>query len=336
MMMVEKNNRQVLQPILEWIGKNVNGQAPAVQTRRAANDSTALKLANMTMFWAGTEHKRMGYGTILQGQMFVQAFEPAEVRHPLPIVLVHGGGGSSLHYMGVGGMSGWAHHYVQAGYRTYLVDRPGHGRSPYHPEALGEIGANPMYTQILGDTQRAATGPNKQWLGTGGIGDPLLDQIMAGQNAAPRDNALAQEFWRTHGGQLIDAIGPAIVQTHSAGGPFGWIVANERPTLVKAVVSFEGAGAPLVPPDPARSLTTLAGIPMMYLTAANSGRTNGPAIVEALARAGARAEHIALKDRGILGNGHFAMFEKNRKDVFEVIRGWIEKTLPPARTPARA
>ena len=57
---------------------------------------------------------------------------------------------------------------------------------------------------------------------------------------------LAQTLWRKHGAELVDAIGPTILFTHSAGGPFGWLVANERPNLVKAVVSFEGATAPLV------------------------------------------------------------------------------------------
>ena len=66
---------------------------------------------------------------------------------------------------------------------------------------------------------------------------------------------------------------------------------------------------------------------MMYLTAENSGRTQGAAIVEALSTLGARAEHITIKDRGITGNGHFAMFETNRKQVFDVIRGWIEMNL---------
>ena len=37
-----------------------------------------------------------------------------------------------------------------------------------------------------------------------------------------------------------------MILTHSAGGPFGWLVANERPNLVKALASFEGATAPLV------------------------------------------------------------------------------------------
>jgi hypothetical protein len=32
-----------------------------------------------------------------------------------------------------------------------------------------------------------------------------------------------------------------------------------------------------------------------------------------------------MKERGLLGNSHFAMFEHNRRQVFELIRGWIEQ-----------
>jgi hypothetical protein len=34
------------------------------------------------------------------------------------------------------------------------------------------------------------------------------------------------------------------------------------------------------------------------------------------------------RNHGILGNGHFMMLENNRKQVFEVIRDWIEKRVP--------
>jgi hypothetical protein len=103
-------------------------------------------------------------------------------------------------------------------------------------------------------------------------------------------------------------------------------VANERPNLVKAVVSFEGATAPLVGPggSPGTPLPNLKGLPMMYLLAERGGR-NGQPILEALTASGARAELINLKDRNILGNSHFAMFENNRRQVLDVIRGWIEE-----------
>jgi hypothetical protein len=69
------------------------------------------------------------------------------------------------------------------------------------------------------------------------------------------------------------------------------------------------------------------GVPMAYFTAANSGRSQGPAIVAALNASGARAEHIGFAERGVRGNGHFAMIETNRREAFELIRGWIDRTV---------
>jgi len=359
-MMMEKNNRQALQPILEWIAKNVETPGPLITPARPTE--TAIKTVENGIFWVGVERKKTDYGTIARGQMFVQYFIPQEVRHPLPIVLVHGGGGSMLHYMGVDGNAGWAHYFIQTGYRVYLVDRPGHGRAPYHPDALGPIGTTSTYEQITGDTLGSAKGPNKQWPWTGEIGDKLLDQIMAGQNAAPADNVTAHTMWAKAGAELLDKIGPAIIQVHSAGGPFGYLVANERPNLVKAIVNVEGGGAAFAGPnvwgltdaplaydppvgDPSqlatknvtpamgpayrlqadgnvRKLKNLQGIPIVYVTAEKSGR-NGEGHVAFLNQAGCTAEEMRLKDRGILGNGHFMMLENNRKQVFEAINGWI-------------
>jgi pimeloyl-ACP methyl ester carboxylesterase len=340
MMMVEKNSRQVLQPIIEWITKNVTGsntESPA--PRRGSGDSLAIKVANTGIFWVGTgNRKKMPYGTIHVGQMFVQYFEPAEQRYPLPVILVHGGGGQMVHYMGLGGMSGWAHHFIQSGYTVYLVDRPGHGRSPYHPDALGEIGPLVTYDLLTRDTVTSARTPNRQWAGTSGdVGDPLVDQLVAAANSAPRDAQLAQSLWKRSGGELVERVGPCILLTHSAGGPFGWLVANEKPNLVKAVVSFEGATAPLVGPGGAAGtpLPNLKDMPIMYLLSERGGRAGKP-ILDALTQSGARAELTDLKDRGILGNSHFAMFENNRRQVFDVIKGWIEERVPPGASTSTA
>jgi pimeloyl-ACP methyl ester carboxylesterase len=325
MMMIEKNNRHVLQPILEWIQKNV--PASSARATNASNgatkkDSTAMKLADQGFFWVGAEHKTMPYGTIISGQMYVQYLIPAQVRHAYPVIVVHGGTGQMLHYMGAGdGLAGWAHYYVQEGYRVYLVDRPGHGRAPYHPDALGPIGPQPAYSALVTELKRVTTGPNRQWPGTADLTDPVVDQLMAMQNAAPQDQALAQRLWATRGAELLDKVGPAIIMTHSAGGPFGWLAASERPKMVKAIVCVEGGGAP---PDP----RNLQGIPIAYVTAEKSGRTQGPALVASLKQAGCDAEDFQLKDRGILGNGHFMMLENNRRQVFDAIRGWLEQKLP--------
>jgi pimeloyl-ACP methyl ester carboxylesterase len=361
LMMVEKNNRQVLQPILDWAAKNVEAGSALPGPRLS---ESALKLGDQGYFWVGAEHKKMPYGTILVGQMFVQYLIPAQVRHPFPVVLVHGGTGQMLHYMGVGeGQAGWAHYYVQAGYRVYLIDRPGHGRAPYHPDALGPIGAQPTYEMIVPDLQRS-----HRWAGSGQIGDPSVDQLMASQNAAPQDNIMAHHLWASRGAELLDKIGPAIVQVHSAGGPFGWLVANERPHLVKAIVNVEGGGAPFSAQTPwgitdiplafdppvsdasqlvtrevpaangvpayklqaegnVHKLKNLAGVPIACVTSERSGRTQGPTVVAFLKQAGCTAEDLQLKDHGVLGNGHFMMLETNRKQVFDVIESWLDRNV---------
>jgi pimeloyl-ACP methyl ester carboxylesterase len=364
LMMVEKNNREVLQPILDWTAKNVEKDAVIPGPRLS---ESALKLADQGFFWVGAEHKKMPYGTILAGQMYVQYLVPARVRHPYPVVLVHGGTGQMLHYMGGGdGQAGWAHYYAQAGYRVYLVDRPGHGRAPYHPDALGPIGPQPTYEMIVPDLLRS-----HRWAGSGQIGDPSVDQLMASQNAAPQDNVMAHRFWASHGAELLDKIGPSIVQVHSAGGPFGWLVANERPRLVKAIVNVEAGGVPFSPQTPwgltdiplafeppvsdpsqlatrdvpasnglpayklqaeggIHKLKNLEGIPIVYVTSERSGHMQGPTVVAFLKQAGCTADDLQLKDRGILGNGHFMMLETNRKQVFDVIENWLEHNVVKA------
>lgn len=350
-MMMERNNREILQPMLDFLDRTItpyalrkigNRRAPAVAR---SNDSTALKLADFGNFWAGARAKEMPYGVIADSATFVQYLIPAEVRFQFPVVLIHGGSAQMLHYMGNGdGASGWAHHYAQAGYRVYLVDRPGHGRSVYHPENLGPIAPLATYEQLLPEFQRAARGPNKQWPGTGEIGDPLIDQFMASQNGLPQSFATNPGQGFEHIAQLLDRIGPAIIQTHSAAGTIGWLAAEARPALCKAVICFEGGGAPLVSAAPpggrggraggagrgggpaapeARLLRGVNGMPMLYFTAENSGRTNGPDIVKQLVVSGARAEHVFLQERGLRGNGHMAMLENNRKEINAFLREWI-------------
>ena len=349
-MMAEKNNREILNPIFDFLDKTIAPYAAKkIGARRAPaarpGDSTALKLADFGNFWIGAKAKEMPYGVIADAATFVQYLIPAQVRQPLPVVLIHGGSAQMLHYMGNGdGASGWAHHYAQAGYQVYLVDRPGHGRGVYHPENLGPISPLATYEQLLPEFQRSAKGPNKQWPGTGEIGDPLLDQFMASQNGLSTrfQPDLSQGF--EHIAQLLDRIGPAIIQTHSAAGTIGWLAAEARPALCKAVICFEGAGAPLVAqPAPGggggraggpganapatRRLNGVNGMPILYFTAENSGRTNGPEIVAALNASGAKAEHVFLQERGLRGNGHMAMLENNRKPINDFLRSWIEQNV---------
>jgi pimeloyl-ACP methyl ester carboxylesterase len=58
------------------------------------------------------------------------------------------------------------------------------------------------------------------------------------------DGAKTQRLNQQALAALLDRIGPAIILTHSQSGPLGWLIADTRPQLVKAVVAVEPAGPP--------------------------------------------------------------------------------------------
>ena len=64
--------------------------------------------------------------TVARGPMYVQWESPVEGRRPYPLVLIHGGGGQGLDWLGTpDGRPGWATYLVQEGYTVYVVDSGG-------------------------------------------------------------------------------------------------------------------------------------------------------------------------------------------------------------------
>jgi pimeloyl-ACP methyl ester carboxylesterase len=309
-------------------------------------------------FWVGTDTVAMAHGTVPRGRMFVSWEAPEEVRHPYPLVLIHGGGGQGTDYMGTpDGRIGWSTLLVQAGYAVYVVDRPAHGRSVYHPDVLGPAGAPFAYEIGLGlfaPPPDAVDAPHTQWPGGREIGDPLIDALLAPTGFLLEDLSASHRLDQARLGELLDEIGPAVLVTHSAGAPAGWLTADARPELVKGIVAVEPFGPPFVqgpfgglpwgltdapmtydPPvtDPAqlhdgtaRTLPNLAGIPMSVVCGEASAFTRFDGdVVAFLAAHGGDVDQVRLADHGVHGNGHAVMFERNHEAVLDVIRGWIER-----------
>jgi pimeloyl-ACP methyl ester carboxylesterase len=237
-----------MEPAADVIRSKVEAlQTPTVTPRsidpNQNRESTALRLADQGGFWVGVRKKTMPYGTIPQGQMFVQYVIPAERRYQYPVIMIHGGGAQGTHMMGLGGRPGWVHYFVQAGYAVYWVDRPSFGRSPYHPDALGPSHLNnvPPYEALLDATNVFKTA---QWPGPGGMEDPFIGQFMACESGNTSDEALHSDLVWAGGVELVDRIGPCIIHGHAFGGFFGWGVADRRPQLVKGIVCMEINGNP--------------------------------------------------------------------------------------------
>ena len=66
----------------------------------------------------------------------------------------------------------------------------------------------------------------------------------AGSGPLLADTPAAHALERECGAALLDDIGPAILMTASLGCPMGWLTADARPSLVKAIVAVEPYGPP--------------------------------------------------------------------------------------------
>ncbi|MBM3608334.1 MAG: alpha/beta fold hydrolase [Alphaproteobacteria bacterium] len=66
---------------------------------------------------------------------------------------------------------------------------------------------------------------------------------------------------------MLDRIGSAILLTHSQSGLLGWVIAEARPHLVKAIVTIEPSGPPFhnaAPNNPKARAWGITGIPLAY------------------------------------------------------------------------
>ena len=80
--------------------------------------------------------------------------------------------------------------------------------------------------------------------------------------------------------------------------------------------------------DPARRLANLAEVPIAVVSGeASMFRFTDGLLVEFLRQAGCDALHIDLAERGVHGNGHGSMFERNNAEVLAVVTQWMDEQL---------
>ena len=325
-------------------------------------ENTPARSVRRGHLWiAGDRVERDGL-TYQRGPLFAEWEAPEVVTRPWPIVLVHGGGYQGTEWLDTpDGRPGWQQRLVEAGYATVTVDRPGQGRSPFHVDTTGPMG--PPFSYEGGRriyTPEALADLHTQWP-FARDDEAAWDEFIAGYGPLPADLALSQDMEADRLAKLLDRIGPAILLTHSASGPVGWLVADRRPGMVKAIVAIEPMGPPFAdipnigslawgltavpltwePPvgspeelraaaPGAHRLPSLAGVPIIAVTGEASAFAafSAPAI-EQLKAAGAAAELLHLPDHGVFGNGHGLIYEKNSDAALTPILAWLDRTASP-------
>ena len=332
--------------------------AAAAVPALAGGEAGAISLRDQGFFWVGARPKVVetparpgaapGTGHIIEGQMYVGYQLAAKKRHPYPLVLVHGGGGQATDWMGTpDGRDGWLDYFLAAGFDVYFVDRPAHGRSPNN-RGYGELRPSVTTEQMT----NAFLAQSKQYPGGGAPTSKENIQHTASSEPGPTvSNTVLQEDLA----ELLDRIGPAIMVTHSAGGPSGWLAMAARPDKVKAVLAIEPAMgitenlAPLIgfkpalaqgetiatvelpaegaglnpcrlqPKDKVHTVPAYAAKKVLFVVSPQSTPMFTPNVhcfVQTLNQLGADAKLARLEqDYGIHGNGHFMNEELNNGEI---------------------
>lgn len=219
----------------------------------AAGHAPPLAIRDEGYFFVGGHYTDPSTPEVMAGQMYVfyQIPQTHSRQHHYPIVMVHGAGQTGTNFLKTpDGREGWAEFFLHKGYPVYVIDQPGRGKSAYISSVyapLTSFGAsqlvslftapekNPMWPQASLHTQ---------WPGAGVPGDPIFDQFFASQVPFISDALETDKLNQAALAALLDRIGPAIVLTHSQSGTFGWLVADARPHLVKAIIAVEPSGPP--------------------------------------------------------------------------------------------
>ena len=218
-------------------------------------------------FWIAGEPHQTSLGTASRGSMYVEHLSPDTTTQPRPVVLIHGGGGQATDYLGTpDGRPGWAQQLVEDGYEVYAVDRPGHGRSPHDPSVLGPtlpaLTAE-MFLGIFAPAELAEQ--HTQWPIGRTPDDPGVQQATAAFGPMTADWAQMHALEQARLAELLDRIGEAVVICHSAGGPAGYLLADARPLLVKALIAIETVGTPFAThPAGGQLVWGLACSPLSY------------------------------------------------------------------------
>jgi len=272
-------------------------------------------------------------GEISVNQMYVEYQIPQDLKHKVPIVMLHGGGHSGNVYRTTpDGREGWFTSFARRGFAVYVVDAPNRGRSGWDPTNRFAVtrGQTPPSALEAGNIYTAQTawnafriGPEyqKQFPGQQFPADHLKDYLP--QLVPSYRDPIQNEYIAQGLGALVDRIGPCILLGWSTGAGNVMVGGTSRVDTVKGIIAIEG-----VPPNPKRSKVDeakLAKIPFLQVLGDNVDPTPAKAYIATIADAGGDATALVLPEHGVKGNGHAMMLERNNEQIADLIEQWISK-----------
>ncbi len=267
-------------------------------------------------------------------QMYAQYVRLVDPKAKYPLLMMHGGGLSGVTYeTKPDGKPGWQQFFLRAGHDVYVSDAVERGRASWarFPEVFkGE----PMFRTKKEAWELFRIGPNGSYetepgkrVSHAGQQFPAdaFDQFM--RQGVPRwttTDAATQAAYNA----FVVAHCPCVIITHSQGGSFAFNMALAHPEKIKALVAVEPSGAP----DPQSvNVASLKDIPHLFVWGDNMDKHPVWAKLQAapmryrdaLAKAGSAADVMELPARGVRGNTHMLMMDRNSDQIAGMIQEWL-------------
>lgn len=273
-------------------------------------------------------------GEVEVEQMYVQYVRLQSPKARYPLLLMHGGGLSGVTWeTKPDGQPGWQSYFLHAGHDVYVADAVERGRASWARSPEVFKGA-PVFRTKKEAWEVFRTGPDASWNSDAAQRRAHLDTLFP---VASFDQSMKQAVprWVSTDGVIqaaYDAFAlqrcPCVILAHSQGGNFAFNMALAHPDKIKAVIAIEPSGVP----DPTRSdLGKLRQIPHLFvfgdhLDESALWRRTVPGIQryrQALVAAGVKADWLSLPGRGVRGNSHMVMMDRNSDQVAAMIQQWM-------------
>jgi pimeloyl-ACP methyl ester carboxylesterase len=272
-------------------------------------------------------------GAFETGQMYVQFVRLAAPKARYPLLMWHGGGLSGVTWeTKPDGKPGWQQFFLAAGHDVFVSDAVERGRAGWsrYPEIFK---SEPFFRAKKEGWDLFRIGPADGWDGESAKRKAYPNQQFPVEaydqftkQSVPRwatNDAATQAAYDA----LVKRVCPCVVMVHSQGGNFGFTAALNNPDMVKALIAIEPSGAP----NPERAeAARVKGVPHLVVYGDYMDTSLWPRLVpnirkwtEAVKAGGGSTDWIDLPERGIRGNSHMLMMDRNSDQVAGIVNDWL-------------
>jgi hypothetical protein len=278
-------------------------------------------------------------GTVSVDQMYVRYQVPAQSPHA-PIVLIHGCclTGKTWETTPDGRM-GWDEYYLRKGHAVYVIDQTWRGRSASDISAINAVKSGKAPVDKLPAVFAAGRegawaifrfGPeypktfDGQRFPLSGIDEFWKQMVPDWLNAQPTPNPTVPALSR-----LAKQLKGAVLMSHSQSGIYPFQAAQLDTAGIAAIVSIEPGACPATNADIApftkMPILVLFGDYVDLSTRWAPRLKSCREFVDAVTKAGGKAELMLLPEMGIKGNTHMLMQDSNSLEIADMMSAWIVK-----------